>query len=42
VLEAILDQEKSADVKLTEVAESTINIRAAEEELEEAEEEEEE
>jgi ferritin-like metal-binding protein YciE len=40
VLEEILDQEKAADEKLTEVAESTINVRAAEEELAEEEEEE--
>jgi ferritin-like metal-binding protein YciE len=40
LLEEILDQEKNADVKLTEVAVATINIKAAEEELEEAEEEE--
>jgi ferritin-like metal-binding protein YciE len=41
VLENILNEEKNADQTLTDVAESTINIRAAEEELEEAEEEEE-
>jgi ferritin-like metal-binding protein YciE len=41
VLESILDEEKNADAKLTEVAEATINVQAAEE-LEEAEEEEEE
>ena len=33
VIESILEQEKAADLKLTEVAESTINIRAAEEEM---------
>ena len=32
ILESILDQEKSADEKLTEIAESTINVQAAEEE----------
>lgn len=41
VIEGILEEEKNADVTLTQVAESTINIRAAEEQLEEAEEEEE-
>ena len=41
VLENILNEEKEADETLTTVAESTINIQAAEEELEEAEEEEE-
>jgi ferritin-like metal-binding protein YciE len=41
ILENILDEEKNADETLTSVAESTINIQAAEEELEEAEEEEE-
>ena len=40
VLESILNEEKNADETLTEVAESTINVQAAEEELEEAEEEE--
>ncbi len=40
VLESILEEEKEADLKLTEVAETTINMQAAEEELEEAEEEE--
>ena len=40
LLENILNEEKNADQILTEVAESTINIKAAEEELEEAEEEE--
>jgi len=32
ILEEILNQEKSADQKLTEIAESTINLQAAEEE----------
>jgi ferritin-like metal-binding protein YciE len=32
ILDEILDQEKSADRKLTEIAESTINLQAAEEE----------
>lgn len=32
ILQDILDQEKSADQKLTEIAESTINMQAAEEE----------
>ncbi len=32
ILQDILDQEKGADQKLTEIAESTINIQAAEEE----------
>jgi len=41
ILEEILDEEKSADEKLTDVAVSTINMQAAEE-MEEAEEEEEE
>jgi ferritin-like metal-binding protein YciE len=41
VLDSILEEEKNADQTLTEVAESTINVQAAEEELEEAEEEEE-
>ncbi len=41
LLEEILDEEKAADEKLTDVAVSTINMQAAEE-LEEAEEEEEE
>lgn len=40
ILENILNEEKNADETLTEVAESTINMKAAEEELEEAEEEE--
>lgn len=40
ILEEILDEEKSADEKLTDVAVSTINMHAAEE-MEEAEEEEE-
>jgi ferritin-like metal-binding protein YciE len=40
LLENILNEEKNADQTLTEVAESTINVQAAEEELEEAEEEE--
>ena len=31
ILDSILDQEKNADQKLTEIAESTINIQAAEE-----------
>ncbi len=39
LLDSILEQEKAADEKLTEVAETTINVQAAEE-LEEAEEEE--
>jgi ferritin-like metal-binding protein YciE len=34
LLEEILDQEKAADAKLTEVAEATINMQAAEEEEE--------
>ncbi len=41
LLESILEEEKTADETLTSVAESTINVNAAEEELEEAEEEEE-
>jgi ferritin-like metal-binding protein YciE len=41
LLESILEEEKTADETLTSVAESTINMQAAEEELEEAEEEEE-
>lgn len=40
ILENILNEEKEADETLTSVAESTINVQAAEEELEEAEEEE--
>ena len=40
VLDDILEQEKNADESLTEIAVNTINVRAAEEELEEAEEEE--
>jgi ferritin-like metal-binding protein YciE len=39
LLENILEEEKNADETLTGIAESTINIQAAEEELEEAEEE---
>ena len=40
LLESILEEEKTADETLTSVAESTINVNAMEEELEEAEEEE--
>jgi ferritin-like metal-binding protein YciE len=40
LLEEILEEEKAADVKLTEIAESTINIQASEEEEGEEEEEE--
>jgi ferritin-like metal-binding protein YciE len=36
LLQEILDQEKAADVKLTEVAEATINIQAAQEDEEES------
>jgi ferritin-like metal-binding protein YciE len=39
VIEQLLEQEKAADIKLTQIAESTINVRAAEEELAEEEEE---
>ena len=42
LLEEILEEEKNADQKLTEVAEATINVQAATEVEEEAEEEEEE